>query len=323
MSRNVISTVLWAVVLSCTAMAQRPATFTSYDVPGARSTTGWGINADGAVVGTYVDSNGKQHGFLLSGGQVTTIDYPNAVTTVARGINNHGDIIGTHTGPNAATPLSGGDVHGFLLRAGSSTLEPLDYPGHMNTIPQRISDDGQVVGCYHDTDTMGTMHGMLAGNGSFVALDGSQFNLDMAATMTNGLMSEGNVVVGLYMDMMSGVNRSYIASAGVFAGFDFPFSIGTSVWDMNSSGEVVGQYTDAAKRNHGFLLSLGGPVATLGANPQGATGSSFNFVSVDFPGAATTNAFGINTHGDIVGNYVDAAGKTHAFLLNRGRRRGQ
>jgi len=134
---------------------------------------------------------------------------------------------------------------------------------------------------------------------------------------------DGNVVVGLYMDMMSGVNRSYIASAGAFAGFDFPFSIATSVWDMNSSGEVVGQFTDAAKRGHGFLLSLGDLVATLGANPQASTGSSFSFVSVDFPGATTTSAFGINAQGDIVGNYVDAGGKIHAFLLNRGRRRGQ
>jgi probable HAF family extracellular repeat protein len=322
MFRNVISTVLWVVVLSGTAMAQRPSTFTSFDVPGAKSTTAWGINADGAVVGTYVDSNSKQHGFLLSGGKVTTIDYPSAVVTTARGINAHGDIIGTHTGPNAATPGSGGDVHGFLLRAGESTPEPLDYPGHMNTIPQRINEAGQVVGCYHDYDTMGTMHGMMAENGNFVGLDGSQYGVDLPMSMSNGVTPDGNVVVGLYMDMM-GVNRSYIASAGTFAGFDFPFSIGTSVWDMNASGEVVGVYTDAAKRGHGFLLSLGDLIATFGAKPQGATGVSFSFASVDFPGASTTNAYGINVHGDIVGSYIDTAGKIHAFLLSRGRRRGQ
>jgi uncharacterized membrane protein len=323
MSRNIVLTVVCAGVLSCTAMAQRPSNFISYDVPGARSTTAWGMNADGAVVGTYVDSNGKQHGFVLSGGQVTTIDYPGAVVTTVRGINSRGDIVGTHTGPNAAMPGSGGDIHGYLLRAGASTLEPLDYPGHMNTIPQRINDDGKVVGCYHDTDTMGTMHGMMADNGTYVALDGSQYGLVMPATMTNGLTEDGNVAVGLYMDMMTGVNRSYIASAGAFAGFDFPFSLATSVWDMNSSGEVVGQYTDATKRVHGFLLNLGDLIATFGANPQGATGRSFSFTSVDFPGAAATGAYGINPHGDIVGNYVDAAGKTHAFVLNRGRRRGQ
>jgi probable HAF family extracellular repeat protein len=49
---------------------------------------------------------------------------------------------------------------------------------------------------------------------------------------------------------------------------------------------------------------------------------SYQFESIDFPGAATTNAFGINRRGDVVGSYVDSAGKTHAFLFSRvGRHR--
>jgi len=37
--------------------------------------------------------------------------------------------------------------------------------GHLNTIPVKISSEGVIVGCYHDTDTMGTMHGWVRSEG--------------------------------------------------------------------------------------------------------------------------------------------------------------
>jgi len=40
-------------------------------------------------------------------------------------------------------------------------------------------------------------------------------------------------------------------------------------------------------------------------------------IFLDYPGAATTVATGINPRGDIVGRYRDSAGKDHAFLLVR------
>lgn len=50
--------------------------FTSIDFPDA--TQAQGVNPGGEVVGLYVDSHGKQHGFLLSGGNFSSIDYPGA-----------------------------------------------------------------------------------------------------------------------------------------------------------------------------------------------------------------------------------------------------
>jgi len=40
--------------------------FTTIDVPGATWTAAFGINGCGDIAGTYIDTNGKQHGFLLS-----------------------------------------------------------------------------------------------------------------------------------------------------------------------------------------------------------------------------------------------------------------
>jgi hypothetical protein len=78
---------------------------------------------------------------------------------------------------------------------------------------------------------------------------------------------------------------------------------------------------DAAKKVHSFTLNLGDSLATFGANPQLGLNGSFNFVSFDYPGATATNARGINSRGDVVGFYVDSAGKTHGFFRSRTRRR--
>ncbi len=55
-----------------------------------------------AIVGAYVDSSGRLHGFLLSKGEFTTIDPPGANLTVALHINPEGTITGLYV-PAMAT----------------------------------------------------------------------------------------------------------------------------------------------------------------------------------------------------------------------------
>jgi hypothetical protein len=149
--------------------------------------------------------------------------------------------------------------------------------------------------------------------------DGNFSELSVPTSMNGGIMPDGSVTAGWYTDMTTGTGRGYLASAGAFLPFDFPVSISTTPRDMNPSGEVAGFYTDGAKKVHGFLLIVGDSVATFGANPQNGIGGSFDFASIDFPGAVATSAFGINSPGDVVGSYVDAAGKTHGFFASRRR----
>lgn len=305
MSRMVIQKILSlaAIVFSAlSANAQAQRTYISFDMPGANVTAPQGINPEGEIVGLYVDSNSKQHGFILSGGNVTTIDYPGALSTAVRGINSHGDIVGTHTD---AAGLPGGGLKGFLSRSGVFT--DVNYPGHLNTIAVKISDSGVIVGCYHDTDTMGTMHGFI--------FDGTQYSdISIPASMNNGVLPDGSMTAGLYTDMMTNMTHAYLQSGGNIAPFDFPFSIATSAWDMNASGHVVGNYTDASKKRHGFLFTPVTFTAAFGITPEPDLVPSYGFESIDFPGASTTNASGINTRGDIVGSYVDSAGKTHGYI---------
>jgi probable HAF family extracellular repeat protein len=306
MLRNAVCTILFTMLPG--AAAQAADTFISFDYPGATSTRASGINADGAVVGSYADSTGKQHGFLLFGGSFTTIDYPSAVATAALGINSLGDIVGQYTADTSGDPSA---IHGFLLHGGNFT--PLNYPGRLGMIAQRINDAGQITGCDHDHDMGASMHGV-------VYKDGNWTELSMGMSMGTGLLPEGSLAVGFY-------NYSTTSGHAYFTGgsdpifFDFPFASGSAAWDINPSGEIVGQYADVAKVTHGFLLVPSPFDPTFGITPVAGVAPSFQFMTVDYPGATFTQAVGINASGHIVGAYRDSAGTQHAFLLMSGRRR--
>jgi probable HAF family extracellular repeat protein len=258
--------------------------FTTIDVPGATLTSASGINRQGDIVGFFVDAAGQQHGFLRSGGQYRTIDYPNGHAILARGINDAGDIVGTYQRPGET---GGVPAHGFLLtRRGG--LFAIDYPGHLNTIPQRILNDGTILGCYHDTDTMGTMHGMMFQR-RFSAMD-------MGMSMNNGATPDGKYIVGLFMDN-DGRSKAYVMEEGRFSAVEVPSALATNAWDVGPSGVMVGDYTDAAGAVHGFQYASG------------------IFGRIDVPDASITRGRGINSNGDIVGNFVDRLGRTHAFLV--------
>lgn len=315
MSRNTACKILSAIALSF-GTAGAADRFISFDPPGGTSTTASGVNAGGAVVGWYSDTAGRTHGFLLQDGKFTTIDYPGAVYTDARGINSQGDIVGCHI--EDATRIAGTiGCHGYLLRQGVFT--PVDVPGKYGAIPQRINDAGQVVGCAHDDDGPGgTMMDDMFG---FMFSDGNFSQLSTKATMNYSLMPDGGVTTGNVT--INGVTHGYLADKDTVAPFDFPFSTVTNSYDMSPSGdEIVGAYRDSVKVVHGFLLRLGDSMSTFGLNPQFGTTGRFDFVTIDYPGATSTQTFGINARGDVVGTYLDVAGKRHGFFLSRGRNRG-
>src|ERR1035438_9199384 len=68
--------------------------FTPIDPPGSTGTTPNFINLQGVIVGSYLDSNGTSHGFVLNGGKYTTVDDPGAAGTALTGINDFGETSG-------------------------------------------------------------------------------------------------------------------------------------------------------------------------------------------------------------------------------------
>jgi probable HAF family extracellular repeat protein len=122
-----------------------------------------------------------------------------------------------------------------------------------------------------------------------------------------------------------------------------PGSTVSQAFAINTSGQIVGGFEDAAFVNHGFL-DTAGTITTI--DYPGSTGTSVYdvndsgqivgsyidsasnghgflengglFTSIDYPGAPDTIALGINTAGAIVGAWVDASNNVHAFLLRGG-----
>ncbi len=116
--------------------------FTSFDPPGAVSSTASTVNPSGAVVGAYTDSGGKTHGYLLYHGTFATIDFPGAIFTFAGGNNPEGDIIGAYTDSANVT-------HSFLLSNGVFTS--FDPPGAIFSDASGINPGGIIVGIYLDS----------------------------------------------------------------------------------------------------------------------------------------------------------------------------
>jgi probable HAF family extracellular repeat protein len=66
------------------------------------------------------------------------------------------------------------------------------------------------------------------------------------------------------------------------------------------------------------LVALVGSTALAQTNAQ-TSQPPYQFKSIDFPGAASTQAFGINERGEVVGAYTDTGGNSHGFQLSDGR----
>jgi probable HAF family extracellular repeat protein len=112
---------------------------TTYAVPGASNTAGYGINDFGQIVGNYLDSTGF-HPFLDRRGVLTNIEVPGEISLVS-GINNLGQITGQF--------CDSAGCHGFLDTRGSFTT--IDVPGASFTDAQGINDLGQIVGFFGDS----------------------------------------------------------------------------------------------------------------------------------------------------------------------------
>jgi hypothetical protein len=260
--------------------------FESINVPGAVGTRAFGINARGDIVGSYTDSTGT-HGFVRRRGEFTTIDYPGAATTEAWGINPRGDIVGRYT-------LGGlGGVRGFLLSHG--TYSDISIPNHLITLPTKIGASGEIVGCFHDVNSLRDMYGYVQRGNTVTTFELPTVTAPTGSSaMHNGVLPGGQIVVGLTFPTAT-TSRGYVLTPDGLTLVDFPGSTVTQLWDVNPDGIIVGQYT-AGGRTNGFYVD----------------GSEYETISV--PGSTMTVARGINPQGDIVGVYNDASG-AHGFVL--------
>jgi probable HAF family extracellular repeat protein len=270
-------------------------------VPGqvAAQTSARGINAKGEVVGFYV-AGGKQHGFLLSGGQYTSLDFPvpDVRSTFANGINARAEIVGQYLLPVRVKDADGTDLpedsplycppnlpsppnppntpdpactKGFHYWRGtfSTVMFPatVDENGqqrkHPGFIAQRITPDGDIYGCLHDHDLGMSMFGAaLTRSGAF------------SLTFAGGELSDP---MAIPMSMNNG------ASPG-------------------RAGAIVGLFVDMFNRQHGYVVRGG---VFKHYDPTLAT--------------TLTSIWDINTSQQFVGTYRESGElptRRHGFLQN-------
>jgi uncharacterized membrane protein len=263
---------LASLFLSASALA---ATWVTVDVPGAKRTFPMGINGGGDVVGAYVMEGGGVHGFLFRSNRFTTIDVPNAKSTYAVGINDSGQISGWYVTSDLHN-------HGFLLDGGGFTF--LDVPGASDTVAQGINNAGAIAGFYESGGTKGFKWS----TGRFATIDAPGA---LATTLTGidnlhhlvGILQdfdhkdhsfilngEGNFRTLPFKQAVFGINdhRTMVGSGvknGLSYGFrysllqnrfvkiQFPNATETECFGINNSGIIVGDYTLASPKVHGFI----------------------------------------------------------------------
>jgi hypothetical protein len=124
--------------------------------PGAISTQAYGVNDLGEVVGSYLDGNNVQHGFLLKGKTYTTLDVPGHTLSRAWSINNSGLI--------TIYALNSNRLADSFITNGKS-YEKVNVPGAAQSMIHGIDRFGDRV--YTFFDSAGSERGAFYLNGVY------------------------------------------------------------------------------------------------------------------------------------------------------------
>jgi hypothetical protein len=260
-------------------------TWTTIDFPGADSTIVTGINNKGDIVGAYLIS-GTGHGFLLSGGNYTTIDFPGSTSTLVMGINDQGDMSGYYFNDGGIL------AHGFLLQSGSFTL--IDVPNANRTFVAGLNNNDEVVGFSFDRDN--NFHAFKYSAGNFTAIQTKRHHNEPGGINNDGditgLMALGNP--------LNGKTAGYLIKSGVVHALTDVGATSVVGRGLNDLDEVVGTAFRVTNQGHAFLFTNG------------------KYVLLNVPGNTfTSEAYGINNAGSIVGFYTGSVGFSHGFLRAR------
>jgi len=201
---------------------------TTFMFPGSADTFPHNINRTGTIVGAFDKSPGTTlHAFMVhSGGfhEIKIPGFPNA-PAAATGVNDFGDVAGQFAGNGANL--------GFLLHQGKLTI--LSFPGAKGgTFPTGLNNQGVIVGTYllFPDDIP---HGFMWKAGVFSNV--SPLGANHSAQVRK--VSNAGDIVGDYVDD-KGVGHGFSFDKGKYTTIDVPNSLGTAIFAVNSSDQVIG-----------------------------------------------------------------------------------
>jgi len=221
--------------------------FTDLDTSAAFYESAAGMDNAGDVVGGWLDTDGRIHGFeRQAGGKITEINDPSAsdvdnAGTAVEGISADGTVIvgGYHDSTLA--------LHGFLLEDGVFTT--YDVPGAADTVVQ-FSGHGTYGGYY--ISSTGAMFGFYVQSGELhtVAAPGEANPPAGTGTELTGISASGTLFGDVFPAGMPA--NAFSLADGTYSTIEDPSEVGTTDLDgtaVNSAsvtGVVAGGYTYTA-----------------------------------------------------------------------------
>jgi hypothetical protein len=215
----------------------------------------------------------------------TSFDIPGATGYFVPGINDEGLVTGSWTAADGSTV-------GFIRSPDGRISTPILHPDDntRTTVLRAINDDGVIAGFYGAN----VSNGFLLTEGKFRTVDFPE----AVATALRGINNLGDVS-GTYsiVDLNADEFGFIIPRRGPPISFELPDPAATGIvaGGINDLRQLVGYYTDATSTLVGFLRQ-----------PSG------QFVTIVFPGALSTQIFGINDCGILVGAWGDGSTE-HGF----------
>jgi hypothetical protein len=232
-----------------------------------------------------------------------TIDNHNDLTfNQLLGINNSGLTAGYFGSGAAGHPNKGYTVG---LGTGQGEFRSENFPGSAQTQVTGLDNHGLSVGFW--VDSKGANHGFYDANGMF-RIHKHFHTVDFPTTSNASPqvdqllgVNDTGVAVGFYTDA-KGTNHgfSYNILEHRFRRIKIPGDSNVTVAAINDEDDVAGFATNSAGTTEAFLLRSDGMHYRL-----------------NFPGAASTQAFGVNDGDEVVGSYMVGTGSsatTHGFV---------
>jgi hypothetical protein len=206
------------------------------------------------VIGWYIDSSNRYHGFVYRAGKFVNFEDPHAGTagfqgTVAYDMTSNGTIVGQY--------FDGAQVtHGFLDHNGHFTT--VDNPSAGTAFGQGTALDGgnandTLVGTY--TDSANVIHGFTLHNGTYTTLNDPSAATGAGQGTFTFESNRSGVIVGFYTDN-SNFSHGLTYKDGVFTTLDDPSgALGTTAQGVNDAGRIVGDYHDSSNFDHGYIYT--------------------------------------------------------------------